>query len=125
MNIGIVGATTNKSKYGYKVLKNLKKRGIGNIYPITPNYEEIEGIRCHKDVASVPDKLDLLVFIVPPSIGIKVLKEGNNIGIRNFWFQPGAESLDIEEFCKEHNLNCSFLRCIMVTDDQEIERFII
>ncbi len=125
MNIGIIGATTNKSKYGYKVLRNLKKRAIGNIYPITPKYQKIEDIRCYKDVTSVPDKLDLLIFIVPPHIGIKILKEGSDKGIKNFWFQPGAESSDIEEFCKKYNLNCSLFKCVMVADDEEVKRFII
>ncbi len=50
MRIGIVGATTDKNKYGYKVLKNLKKRKIGELFPINPKYKEIEGIPCFESV---------------------------------------------------------------------------
>ncbi len=124
MNIGILGATAKKNKYGYKVLKNLKKRGFDTLYPINPNYEEIEGFKCYDDLKSIPDKIDLLVFIVPPSVGLRVLRDVSTLGLKNVWFQPGAESKEIEEFCRKYNLNYSFYRCIMVADDEEIEKFI-
>ncbi len=124
MNIGILGATAKKSKYGYKVLKNLKIRGFKNLYPINPNYKEIEGFECYDSLRSIPDKIDLLVFIVPPSIGLEVLQDAKALGLKNMWFQPGAESKEIEKFCKKYSLNYSFYRCIMVADDEEIENFI-
>ncbi len=124
MNIGIVGATPKKDKYGYKVLQNLKRRGFNALYPINPNYEEIEGFKCYSQLKSISDNIDLLVFIIPHSRGLKVLQEAVTLDIKNVWFQPGAESKEIEKFCKEYNLNYSFYRCIMVADDEEILEFI-
>ncbi len=124
MRIGIVGATTDKNKYGYKVLKNLKKRKIGELFPINPKYKEIEGISCFESVEKVPYDLDLVVFIVPGSVGIKILKEIVDRKIRNVWFQPGAESEEIEEFCKNHGLHASFHSCIMISEEEEIKEFI-
>ncbi len=68
--------------------------------------------------------MDLVVFIVPGSVGIKILKEIAGRKIRNVWFQPGAESEEIEEFCKKHGLNANFHSCIMISEEEEIKGFI-
>jgi hypothetical protein len=114
-NIAIIGATTNKEKYGYKVLKNLKDKGF-TIYPINPKYEEIEGIKTYASVKDLPkDEIDLIVFVVPPKIGITAVKEAYEEGFRRFWFQPGAESDEIEEYLEKlPNVEYSFIKCIMV-----------
>ncbi len=124
MKIGIVGATQNKYKYGYKVLKSLINKGYTDIFPVNPNYPEIEGLKCYSNLADIPEDLDLVVFIIPPQVGIKVLEEVLMKNIKNVWFQPGAESEEIEGFCKSNNLNYSFYNCIMVEDRDEIEKFI-
>ncbi|WP_245858624.1 CoA-binding protein [Petrotoga olearia] len=114
-NVAIIGATRNKEKYGYKVLKNLKDKGY-TIYPINPKYDEIEGIKTYPSVKDLPkDEIDLIVFVVPPQIGITAVKEAYEEGFRKFWFQPGAESDEIEEYLEElPNVEFSFIKCIMV-----------
>nr|WP_211292652.1 CoA-binding protein [Petrotoga halophila] len=114
-NIAIIGATTNKEKYGYKVLKNLKDKGY-KLYPINPKYDEIEGIETYASVKDLPKgEIDLIVFVVPPKNGITAVKEAYEEGFRRFWFQPGAESDEIEEYLKNlPNVEYSFIKCIMV-----------
>jgi len=114
-NIAIIGATTNKEKYGYKVLKNLKDKGY-TLYPINPKYDEIEGIETFASVKDLPKEgIDLIVFVVPAKIGITAVKEAYEEGFRRFWFQPGAESDEIEEYLEKlPNVEYSFIKCIMV-----------
>jgi len=114
-NIAIIGATSNKEKYGYKVLKNLKDKGYA-LYPINPKYDEIEGIKAYPSVKDLPkDEIDLIAFIVPPKIGITAVKEAYEEGFRKFWFQPGAESDEIEEYLEKlPDVEFSFINCIMV-----------
>jgi len=112
--IAIVGATTNVEKFGYIVLKDLKKKGF-DVLPVTPRYEEIEGIKTYKSVEELPKDTELIVFIVPPQVGIEELKKAYNTGFRRFWFQPGAESTEIIEFSKSlTDAEVSFIKCIMV-----------
>jgi len=57
----------------------------------------------------------LIVFVVPPEVGIEELKKAYNRGFRKFWFQPGAESKEIIEFSKNlSDADFSFIKCIMV-----------
>lgn len=113
--IGLVGATTNKSKFGYKILKDLVAKGY-EVYPITPNYDEIEGIKTYKSVKNLPE-VDILNFVVPPKIGLNVTKEAYENGFKKFWYQPGAESEEIKEYLesiKDPEVEYLFYKCIMV-----------
>ncbi|MBM7559126.1 putative CoA-binding protein [Marinitoga litoralis] len=111
--IGLVGATTNKSKFGYKILKDLVSKGY-DVYPVTPNYEEIEGIKTYKSVKDLPE-VDVLNFVVPPAIGLKITKEAYENGFRKFWYQPGAESQEIKEYLESlPDVDYLFHKCIMV-----------
>ncbi|AEX84710.1 putative CoA-binding protein [Marinitoga piezophila KA3] len=113
--IALIGATTNKSKFGYKILKDLVKKGY-EVLPVTPNYDEIEGIKTYKSVNELPE-VDVLNFVVPPKIGLEITKEAYKNGFKKFWYQPGAESQEIKEFLDSLNdpeVDYLFYKCIMV-----------
>ncbi|AMW33705.1 MULTISPECIES: CoA-binding protein [Fervidobacterium] len=112
--VAIVGATTNPEKFGNIVLRDLKKKGF-EVLPVSPRYDVVEGLRTYKSVEELPDDVDLIVFIVPPEVGIQELKKAYDKGFRKFWFQPGAESGEIIEFSKTlQDADFSFIKCIMV-----------
>lgn len=110
--VAVVGATTNPDKYGNKIVRDLKSKGF-EVYPVSPKYEEIEGLKCYKSVSDLPKDVELIVFVVPPSVGIDVLKEAHKAGFGRFWFQPDAESEEIREYLEKNGLEYSFERCIM------------
>lgn len=112
--IAIIGATTNPNKFGNIVLKDLRKKGF-EVYPVSPNYDEIDGLKVYKNVDELPKDVELLVFIVPPKIAIEELKKAYQSGFRKFWFQPGAESPELIEYSKTlSDAQFSFINCIMV-----------
>lgn len=112
--IALVGATRNPEKFGYIILKDLTKKGF-ELFPVSPNYDEIDGIKVYKNIEELPSDVELIVFVVPPHIGLGELKKAYNKGFRRFWFQPGAESQEIIEYSKTLNdAEFSFIKCIMV-----------
>ncbi|ABR30621.1 CoA-binding protein [Thermosipho melanesiensis] len=111
--IALVGATTNKEKYGYIILKDLTGKGF-DVIPITPKYEEIEGIKTVKSVGELDKNIDLIVFVVPPKVGLSVTKEAIENGFRTLWYQPGAYSSEIDTFLKEKRIDAVHDKCIMV-----------
>ena len=111
--IAIIGATTNKEKYGNIVLRDLKKKGF-DVVPVTPKYEEVEGIKTVKNIKDLPKDTDLLVFIVPPKVGLEITKEALNFGFKNLWYQPGAYSEDIDKYLKSNDIEAVHGSCIMV-----------
>ncbi|AIF70157.1 CoA-binding protein [Palaeococcus pacificus DY20341] len=118
--IALVGASPNPAKYGNIILKDLKKKGF-EVLPVNPNYDEIEGLKCYKSVKDLPKDVDVIVFVVPPKVGVKVAKEAIEAGFRKLWFQPGAESEEIRELVEKENIEYSFIKCIMVeTSDKRM-----
>ncbi len=48
-SIALIGASRDLEKIPGRLLAMLRKNGYpGRLYPINPNYDEIEGLRCFK-----------------------------------------------------------------------------
>lgn len=62
--IAVVGATPNPHKGGYAILKNLIIGYKGNIYPVNPQYREIEGLTCFPSVSAIDGHVDLAIVFV-------------------------------------------------------------
>jgi len=116
--IAVVGASKNPRKYGNIIVKDLKSKGF-EVYPVNPKYDEIEGLKCYKSVKDLPKDVDVIVFVLPPQIGLQVAKEAIDAGFKRLWFQPGAESEEIKEFLSQKNVEYSFNRCIMVQTSEK------
>jgi len=118
--IALVGASKNPAKYGNIILKDLLSKGF-EVLPVNPNYDEIEGVKCYKSIKELPKDVDVIVFVVPPKVGLQVAKEAVEAGFKKLWFQPGAESEEIREFLEKVGVEYSFEKCIMVeTSDKKM-----
>lgn len=111
--IALVGASNNKEKYGYKIMKDLLKKGF-EMYPVNPKDEEVVGVKTYKKVSDLPKEVQLIVFVVPSKIGINSAKEAYENGFKKLWFQPGAESEEIKKYVESIDVEYSFIDCIMV-----------
>ncbi len=63
-SVAVAGAS-DKPNLGNHVVKNLKAGFKGDIYPINPNYETIEGLPCFPSIDAVPGHVDLVVVLIP------------------------------------------------------------
>ncbi len=74
-SIAVVGATP-KGGYGGRLLNAvLRAKDRVNIYPVNPNYEEINGVRAYRSIADVPEAPDLVGVVVPYTHVLGVLQE--------------------------------------------------
>jgi len=111
--IAIVGASNNKEKYGHQVLENLHNAGF-KVIPINPKEKEILNLKVFSNLSSVKDKIDSVVFVTKPEVTLKVLEEVKELGIKDVWMQPGAESGEAIEYCSKNGLHCINNACIMM-----------
>jgi hypothetical protein len=110
----VVGATINQDKYGYRVLKDLQAGGY-KVVGVNPKYQEIEGLSCFAALADLPVGPKVLVFVVPPEVGLNMLPQAASLGFKKVWFQPGAESPAVRAKIKDLGLNgVADGSCIMV-----------
>lgn len=101
---GVIGASTNREKYGNKVLR-VYLQNNKTVYPVNPNEKEIEGLASVATVTNLPHEVESISIITPPPITEKIVQQAVTKGIKNIWMQPGAESLAAIEFCRSHNIN--------------------
>jgi hypothetical protein len=115
----LVGASNTRSKYGNIVFRNLTESEY-KVIPINSHEEMIEGIKAYKSIELVPEKIDLVIFVIPPEKVLDELLKIKDLGIMNVWFQLGSESEEAINFCEENKISCTHHACIMVqkpTDD--------
>lgn len=99
----VVGASTNREKYGNKVLRAYMEKGL-EVYPINPKAEEVEGLKAYADLADLPAKVRGISVITPPKITLMVVEEAARQGIEFVWMQPGAESPEAVSRARELGL---------------------
>ncbi|MDW7643882.1 MAG: CoA-binding protein [Desulfuromonadales bacterium] len=100
----VAGASTNRDKYGNKVLRCYLQNGRKAI-PINPRATEIEGVPCVPSVADLPAGVKSLSIITPPKITEQVVSAAIAQGIENIWMQPGAQSPAAIAQCEENGIN--------------------
>lgn len=87
----IVGASINREKYGNKVLRAYLQNGREAV-PINPAGGQIEGLTSYPDLAAVPGTIDGVSIITPRAVTERVVEQAVQLGIKQIWMQPGAES---------------------------------
>ena len=101
---GVVGASTNRQKYGNKVLRCYLQNGRKAI-PVNPNEPEIEGIPCAATISDLPPDALSISMITPPAVTAKLVPLAIEKGIKNIWMQPGAEHPEAVALCRERGIN--------------------
>jgi len=101
---GVAGASSNRAKYGNKVLRCYQQHSRP-VIPINPRAETIEGLLCVASVADLPAEVTSLSIITPPTITEQVVEQAITRGIKNIWIQPGAESPHAVARCEEAGIN--------------------
>jgi len=101
---GVVGASSNRQKFGNRVLRCYMQHGKQAI-PVNPNESEIEGIACVKDVENLPAEVKSISMITPPAVTEQLVPRAIAHGIANIWMQPGAESPAAVALCRAKGIN--------------------
>jgi len=101
---GVIGASTNRSKYGNKVLRCYLQHGYRAV-PVNPKEQEIEGIACVPAIADLPAEVKSISMITPPEVTVQLVRSAHEKGIENIWMQPGAEHPEAVAFCRQHDIN--------------------
>lgn len=111
----VVGASSNREKYGNKVLRAYLQTNR-KVYAVNPNEQEVEGVPSYPDLASLPEKVDAISIITRPAVTETIIEQAAAAGIRHVWMQPGAESPRALERAEELGLNAiGGGPCVLVT----------
>jgi len=102
------------------VFRKLLKSGY-EVFPVNPNADEVEGVRCFASVAAVPAPLDGVVIGTHPDAAAEVVRQCAGAGVRRVWFHrsfgQGSVARDAVGACREHGIDCIVGGCPLMFCD--------
>ena len=111
--IAVVGLSDKPSRPSYDVACYMQQAGY-KIIPVNPQCSEILGEICYPDLASIPEKVDMVNVFRKPEECLDVAKDAVKIGAKSLWLQLGITNQAAADFAKSHGLKVIMDRCIKV-----------
>ena len=114
----LFGVSKVKQKFGNTILKELTSKGI-RIFPMHKNLEEVENIKCYKQLSELPEKVGAAIVCTKPEKTVAILEELKVSGIENIWLQQGSANTGIYEKAKIDFENVIYHKCILMFANQK------
>ncbi len=118
-SMAVVGASRKQGSIGRTLLRNIRGAGFaGNVYAVNPNAEEIDGLRCVRSAAELPEPVDLAVIAVPAAAVAAAAQECGKRGVRALVVitagLDGAQKAGILATCRQHDMRLVGPNCFGV-----------
>lgn len=132
--IAVTGVSRNADGHGGNaVYRRLRDRGY-EVYAVNPNADEVEGDRCHPDLASIPGGVDAVVIATRPDRAEETVKECAELGVEHIWmhrsFGQGSVCDVATVYGREHGLTVIDGGCPLMFDPtadvaHKVMRFVV
>ena len=110
--IAMVGASPDKTKFSYGVLRVLHETGYEMI-PINPRpgLTEIRGLKVYPNLASIDRPVDMVEVFRKPEDLLGIAKEAIAIGAKVLWGQIGVRNDEAARFAEVAGMQVVMDRC--------------
>jgi len=82
-SIAIVGASESADSWAPEIERSLRHIGYASeLYPINPKYHTVWGRPCLSSIAELPRGVDLVVFVVPARVVVRMIDDCGARGVR-------------------------------------------
>ena len=110
--IAMVGASTDKTKFSYGVLRVLHETGYEMI-PINPRpgLTEIRGLKVYPNLASIDRPVDMVEVFRKPEDLLGIAKEAIAIGAKVLWGQIGVRNDEAARLAEDAGIQVVMDRC--------------
>jgi len=114
-SIAMVGASPDKTKFSYGVLRVLNETGYEMI-PVNPRpgLEEIRGLKVYPSLASIDRPVDMVEVFRRSEDLMGITKEAIAIGAKVLWSQIGVVDHDAAELAESAGLQVVMDRCPII-----------
>lgn len=116
----VLGASSNRSKFGNKAVRAFQKAGW-TVIPVNPRETEIEGIQCAMDLSAVRRHPEVLSVYLQPQIVADLASAIAALAPTEVWLNPGTSNALVVEALVRHSLtlvhDCTLVRLGMNPGD--------
>ena len=81
-SIAVVGAARERGKVGRIIFDNLIKTFPGEVFPVNPKANEVDGRKCYSSIADLKRPIDLAIIAVPARFVISMIDEAGPAGLK-------------------------------------------
>jgi len=110
-NWAVVGDVLNVAKPAFQVAQKLENMGY-SVSRVSRKPPYGQGV--YPSLLEIPHKIDVLDLIIAPSVGVKVVQDAHQKGIKYIFIQPGAESQEILDTCAKNGMQV-VQDCVLVS----------
>ena len=110
--IAMVGASGDKTKFSYGVLRQLSEIGY-DILPINPNPKitEIRGLRVYRSLQDIDKQIDMVEVFRPANELYGIAEQAIEVGAKVLWGQIGVYDDKAAKLAESAGLNVVMNRC--------------
>ena len=113
--IAVVGASSNPARASNFVLTYLLSSSADyEVWPISPNEDEILGVRAYPSLAELRGEPDIVDVFRRPEALPEVAREAVAAGAKVFWMQLGLHSDEAVEIAYSAGLQVVSNRCVKI-----------
>jgi predicted CoA-binding protein len=111
--MAMAGVSRNPKKFGRIAFEELTKRGL-QIYPVNPNLDELNGVKCYHSVSELPADTKALIIMTRKDQTAGVVREALDKGITNLWIQQSSDTPEALALLKNRDINAVTKQCILM-----------
>ena len=110
--IAMVGASGDKTKFSYGVLRQLSEIGY-DILPVNPNPKitEIRGLRVYRSLQDIDKQIDMVEVFRPATELYGIAEQAIEVGAKVLWGQIGVYDDKAAELAESAGLKVVMNRC--------------
>lgn len=112
-SIAVAGVSRNDKKFGNAIYKELKLKGY-EVFPLNPNLNEYEGVKCYKSVNELPSHVTGIFVCTKPEQTEKIVQETINKGIKHLWLQQGSHNENSIKIATNQGINVVSNNCLFM-----------
>jgi uncharacterized protein len=109
--IAIVGLSSDPQRASWFVASYLKKEGY-RIIPVNPKADQILGENAYRDLASIPEPVDMVDVFRPAAECLEIARQAVAIKAKALWLQLKLVNIEAAEYAARNGLAVVVDRCV-------------
>lgn len=104
--IAVTGVSRTPAGHGGNVVyQRLRDRGY-EVFPVNPQTDTVEGVRCYRDLRSIPGGVDAVVIATRPAAAESTMRECVALGIRHVWMHRSVGEGSVSNAAAHYGRDC-------------------
>ena len=109
--IALVGMSANANRPSHQIGFYLRGHGY-NIYPVNPNYNKIDELKCFSNLNEIKDSIDIINIFRHPDHVLPIVNDSIKINPKVIWFQNGVVNYEAIDLANKNGIQTIVDDCI-------------